>query len=150
MDLMYCRDSEEPNSWAFESLKESSRFTVRSCSVKGERVKPFAEGWQHVASQILRWEEPPQLLLEVPCPRCRRTVRPSSTKPVSSGSSRAGAWTPCRRICVPPTSSTDRGGAEVGGSYRLRCAGLQGLPVGRAPTAAICGFGVDPRIVLRG
>lgn len=42
------------------------------------------------------------------------------------------------------------GGAEVGGSYRLRCAGLQGLPVGRAPTAAICGFGVDPRIVLRG
>lgn len=114
MDLMYCRDSEEPNSWAFESLKESSRFTVRSCSVKGERVKPFAEGWQHVASQILRWEEPPQLLLEVPCPRCRRTVRPSSTKPVSSGSSRAGAWTPCRRICVPPTSSTDRGGRRWG------------------------------------
>ena len=22
MDLMYCRDSEEPNSWPFESLKE--------------------------------------------------------------------------------------------------------------------------------
>lgn len=34
---------------------------------------------------------------------CRRTIHHSSTKPVSSDSSRADAWIPCQRICCLAT-----------------------------------------------
>ena len=111
VDLMYCRDSEEPNSWPFESLKAhgnkigKTSVVVNSWQRNRTWVVWFDFSWLFrdvlvVSLYFMKKSKQESNFAKSYCLSAwRTTTRHSSTKPASSDFSRAGVWIPCPRIC---------------------------------------------------